>query len=544
MNNNNVSLTIVSGKNAFKATLQQVENSSKDTVSIGGKNYKLKLLVDKTKNSEATKLAESDFTKLAKQIEQFSWIKFESVSDFKQTLNNNTQFTAIDPREAPTVHKIGTEILKEKYKAVEQALAPMVQDRMQLKAARDQAKADLSAGKPSAEVSHNLCEGVKSLMAKMYKEGEAHLREQGLEPPCRYCVVGLGSLARDEAGPYPDFDNIIIVEHRNPDVEKYFLKLNQYVADRVFRLGESYDGNKPGLRFCWGNLNPQYEPYESRYSTSPTYRGRADLLIVPYKDPSTATVRLGDVRDGVPFYGNDERDMMLYDIYKKTVFPHAEARQQVRADMERQAKGLDPAGFPPSAITAPELPTLIHVKEDLCRLPAASIGALAVYHGITEPTTLGRIKALKEQGCLEPKLADDLSITMDCLIRWRIQAQSAHGEEFEFVASSAEALKAFEAELPQRIQDLTTKIAKLEAEPHPDNTAISNAKGQREFFKDCEKGIVKAVKDHPQAFTDADRRDLTGIVIPTLKELYKRVASCLPEGSTEIDPKAFTRAEL
>ena len=34
------------------------------------------------------------------------------------------------------------------------------------------------------------------------------------KPPCRFCVVGLGSLARQEITPYSDFEHIIVLENK------------------------------------------------------------------------------------------------------------------------------------------------------------------------------------------------------------------------------------------------------------------------------------------------------------------------------------------
>ncbi len=521
--NENFNLIISTGHATFQATLQQVDRHSDSTITIEGKHYRL-IGDDKNYN----------FAKLAKHIKEFSWIKFESMNDFKRRALAQTKFTIVGSQAVPSVNKLSTEIIKGQSRKIEQTLSVNVKDRAELQAARLQAEKALLANKPATEVSHALCENMKNLMARMYNEAATSLREQGLEPPCQFCVVGLGSIARDEAGPYPDFDNIIVVERKSPEVESYFLRLNQHVADRVYRLGESLEGNKPGLRFCWGNLNPQYQPYESRYSATPTYRGRADLLVTPTKDPTT--VRLGDVKDGVPFYGTN---LSLYSTYKSMSFPPAATLLQVRADMQRQVSALRPGDpNPPSPITASELPALVHIKEDLCRLPAACIGALALYHGITAPTTIGRIEALKALGHLDKGLADRLITTMEILVKWRIQVQSAHSEEFEFVATSAEALVAFERELPQRISLLDAKIATLEAAKPRDEIAIGNAKGQREFALDCQKGIVGTVKSKPHAFTEADRAALRTVVLPTLRDLYKRATLCLPD-SQAIDPSVF-----
>lgn len=531
---NNINLTVSAAypsfNATFKTTLKQVDRKSKGTITIEGKHYKI--LGDNKNN---------DYIELTRRIKDLSWAKFSSIEEFKKKLEDNSKFTIIEQTPCPVrISKFSENLLtpfpQDATQVIEQALQPMAKDRAQLCTVRKQAQQAFTENLPAAEISHGLCEGIKTLMAQMYDEGVANLRQQGLEPPCQYCVVGLGSLAREEAGPYPDFDNIIVVENKTPQVESYFLKLNQYVADRVYRLGESLEGNKPGLRFCWGNLNPQYQPYEWRYSSTPKYVGRAELLVTPAADDQSS-VKFSDIRDGVPFCGSN---LSLYNTYKETAFLNSAINQQVRSDMERQANALRPDEFKaPSPITATQLPALIHVKEDLCRLPAGVIGALALCHNVKAPTTIGRIQALKAQGNLEPGLADRLNDTMELLIKWRIQVQSAHGEEFEFVSTSSEALTNFEQGLPQRISSLDAKIAELETEVPRDENAINNAKGMREFTIDCKNLIISNVRAKQASFSDADRAALRDIVLPTLSELYERVTRCLSHDSEEIDPAVF-----
>ena len=46
----------------------------------------------------------------------------------------------------------------------------------------------------------------------------------------------------------------------------YFQKLNQYVADCLYRLGEAPETGKTGLRFCEVKLSPAYQSYDYRHA--------------------------------------------------------------------------------------------------------------------------------------------------------------------------------------------------------------------------------------------------------------------------------------
>jgi hypothetical protein len=105
-----------------------------------------------------------------------------------------------------------------------------IRNRQELAEIRKQAKQDLLEQKPATEIAANVSEGIKDFIARLYEEAELKLGP----PPCSYCVVGLGSLARSESGPYPDYDNFMIIKERTPENILYFTKLNQHVADRVY----------------------------------------------------------------------------------------------------------------------------------------------------------------------------------------------------------------------------------------------------------------------------------------------------------------------
>lgn len=535
---NNIHLVLSSNSRIFQTTLERVDNKpkgSKEIISINGKHYKIS-------GSENN----SHYANLTKRLQDICWVEFESIKEFEEKFNQGTDlsilehyFSLSNGSMSPKMEDIGKLTLFRDPK-VDLILDQMGQDRAQLQSCRRSVQQSLGHQSPP-EISRQLCFGIKNLMKKMFDEGVEHLKQQGLEPPTKYCIVGLGSIAREEAGPFPDFDHIIVVEHKTQAAVEYFLRLNQYVADRVYRLGESLEGNKPGLRFCWGDLNPPHQSYETRYSITPTFRGRIDLLVEPIAGPTK--IQLKDVRDGVAFCGSD---LDLYETYKQTVFPIDPVQQsndiqhQVYTDLQSRVNSLRPGQFSsPAPITAIKLPALLNIKEDLCRLPAGTIGALSVYYGISAPTTLGRLEVLKKEGYLDQDLATRLETVMTLLIKWRIQVQSAHGQEFEYVATSPTALALFENELPERIHNLNISIAQLEAETALKENTIIHAKGQLEFLQDCRNVILNSIRSKTSAFSESDQIALQDVVIPILRELYERVnRSLLPE-EKKIDPSVF-----
>lgn len=533
-----------------------------------------------------------------------------------------------------------------------------INDRLRLRRVRMQAVKDIAEGKPSSVISSNLCNGLKDFIAMIYQDGVAHLSQKlKIEPPCKYCIVGMGSLARNEAGLYPDFDNFIVVEKITPEMLRYLSLLTQYVADRVKRLGES-EKNAPGFRLCFGDTNPPYLSYEERYS-------RTDSMIIqdmemlkeqiPYLDPKRAKIqqneldrlekeierikiksryywiseqieilshqpsteenkkqiqgwekekvalketymqqknkiqqeinrlhektsltendqkqlnelerdlshwnaskgeeeliiesnleklpqKIGTLINGVTIAGSD---MTLYDTFRQIVFRKV-AKQEALKSIQKQIEGVTKRHLmDPSPIIAATLPLFFDIKKDLCRLLQGTIEALALFHGIEKISTIERIKDLKEKGFLQPQLADDLILTMEILIKWRIQIQSAYGMDVELVGTSPEAITTLQTEILQRLKELEKQIKEFNKnkELHPEDKEnlqkLQITEELRKFYMNYSNSILQKIeKKQPQ---DLFGTDLSEQVIPTLRKLYRLVQMSVDETGT-FNPKVF-----
>lgn len=175
-------------------------------------------------------------------------------------------------KEMAAVKKIAEKQLQSsKHSKVESVIANSVSHRSQLSTIRSNAREQLQNGVSAEKVSRHMSDNMGRFVSSLYQEAIDKLGP----PPCDYCLVVFGSMARQESGPYPDVDNMLIVEKKTPESLKYFTKVNQYVADRIHRLGEGDALGKAGIRFCPGDLNPSYQRYDFRYSDNP----RNDFLL-------------------------------------------------------------------------------------------------------------------------------------------------------------------------------------------------------------------------------------------------------------------------
>lgn len=92
------------------------------------------------------------------------------------------------------------------------------------------------------ELFDHISTAMRSLLVRLYEESE---RVIGTSPPCKYSVIGLGSIALKQATPYSDFEFAILAEnedykaHTDPRVSQYFKHLTHLVHFTVINLGET-----------------------------------------------------------------------------------------------------------------------------------------------------------------------------------------------------------------------------------------------------------------------------------------------------------------
>nr|XP_012563325.1 unnamed protein product [Hydra vulgaris] len=83
---------------------------------------------------------------------------------------------------------------------------------------------------------------MKKFLFKLYSDSEQQI---SLVPPCKYSVVGLGSMALKQMTPYSDLEFAILTENEDwkkssdPKIKAYFENLSHFVNFKIINLGES-----------------------------------------------------------------------------------------------------------------------------------------------------------------------------------------------------------------------------------------------------------------------------------------------------------------
>ncbi|XP_047143289.1 uncharacterized protein LOC105846068 isoform X1 [Hydra vulgaris] len=83
---------------------------------------------------------------------------------------------------------------------------------------------------------------MKKFLAKLYNDSE---QQMAIIPPCKYALLGLGSMALKQMTPYSDLEFAILTENEeykhsiDPKVRDYFKNLSYFVNFKIINLGES-----------------------------------------------------------------------------------------------------------------------------------------------------------------------------------------------------------------------------------------------------------------------------------------------------------------
>ena len=309
------------------------------------------------------------------------------------------------------------------------------------------------------------------LLAKFYQESEALLGPA----PCKYAVMGLGSMALQQITPYSDLEFAILMENA-PDEDTaeawraYFRKLTHLVHLRVINLGEtvvpfskyklSLDHlGKRGLNFDLGGKTPLVrkdklhleEPYELIQPVSAMVHylhNEEDKMehmdkLLPYILESTCYVygdsslheRYVAAKCAFLLESKDESGNPAYQ--KRALKKLVEGVVEMDYKNPEQYKNLegDLADFEPQFELTDE-GKLYNVKQEIYRLPDRLLYRLAMYYGILPESGWDAVDQLSQQDIIgvgenAQQAAHHLQYAVSFATMLRLQTYLYHGQQKE-----------------------------------------------------------------------------------------------------------------
>ena len=281
----------------------------------------------------------------------------------------------------------------------------------------------------------NLCEYCENVMGK---------------PPCQYTVMGMGSLAREEATPYSDFEHMITLEEANyrPQHLDYFrwftlifhiviLNVQETIIpalhipslnDKDSKLGDwFFDSHTRGI-----SLDGMM-PHASKY---PLGRGPtknkpwAVELIQPFNNMLKYLSSESDLKEGYHLsdlltktcfvYGSRE----IYDQFVEGIITHLHTKthQETREEITTLVK--DDLNKFSTRLCVVKLRNndTINIKQMVYRSSTLFIGAMGRFHNISQNSCFDIVKKMAEQNNITPQTKHSLlfAVAIACEMRLRV----------------------------------------------------------------------------------------------------------------------------
>ncbi|CAK8677482.1 unnamed protein product [Clavelina lepadiformis] len=222
---------------------------------------------------------------------------------------------------------------------------------------------------------------IQDKITESYIESMAYVSTKCLEvlgnPPCRYSLVGMGSLARKEISPYSDFEHVIVLEDKikqNAQFEKmveYFWWYTVIFQIILVNLGETIIPN-----VAISNLNDDTSPKDS-----------TEILKNGY--------HLGDILTCVCFVSGDEElfrefsDGVQLSLYTNKISNVAEVMTQLKDDLKNFNTSLNLSGL--------HVTGTCNVKRVVYRSTTLFIAALGRICDVNKASCFDIIEALYER---------------------------------------------------------------------------------------------------------------------------------------------------
>nr|XP_047125694.1 uncharacterized protein LOC124807636 [Hydra vulgaris] len=348
----------------------------------------------------------------------------------------------------------------------------------------------------------NIADAMKKFLKKLYYDSE---QQMVITRPCKYAVIGLGSMALKQMTPYSDFEFAILTENDDykqsddPKIKKYFKNLSHLVNFKIINLGESIiPTSKYGLDLSHivnvaVNLDLGGKTPLGRIEGDKVYdliQPIDMMLSYVYNKENWAShidKNLPYILQNVCYVYGDNK---LVENYKKKVteFLRSHENEQTRFNCELRAIKILNEGILELDYlhTTPHLKPketyfkgdihkfqpdffdtegqLFDVKQEIYRLPDRMIHNLGLYYGIEENCAWDILDKLEAKGIINSQAALNLKYTISFATSIRLKTYSHHKAQRDDMSVFVRPAKT-ESELKERSKQIFY-LAKADLEEH------------------------------------------------------------------------------
>ena len=330
--------------------------------------------------------------------------------------------------------------------------------------------------KDSRELFEAIAKETKSLLANFYQEAEAALGPA----PCKYAVIGLGSIALQQITPYSDLEFAILMEAAQSEAQEaewraYLHNLTHLVHFRVINLGEtvlpfseykiSLDHlGKKGLNFDLGGKTPLgrkdkpyydlIQPVEKMLHYLRNEGNKMEHIdkLLPFILECTCHV-YGEPSLHAAYQEKQRQFFESQDPAGKHAYQERVMKVllQGMTELDQSQPGVVKAGRKQAGnlrLVGPKLHPedagkLYDVKQEIYRLPDRLLYGLAFYYGILPQSAWDAVEQLQERHIIgvsegAKQAAHRLKYAVSFATMLRLATYTHYGEQKEVLAGSAD----------------------------------------------------------------------------------------------------------
>lgn len=285
-----------------------------------------------------------------------------------------------------------------------------------------------------------ITQAMKEIIEQLFASGEMLFGK----PPWPYAVMGLGSLAREEACPYSDLEFAIVIQSPSPSetlksallayikgllcwMELQLIGLGETQQVVVWRAKKTSEQIKFSIRLGFRFDEGGNVPFSGKGKNFLV--GTAEELFASILSPFPGTHIPGDTvvanaLQGSAYLVGDETCAANFREKMMDWLQRGQQNQYLALSLLNDH--LINKDF---NVTIDSSVSSIDIKKAFIRLPVFIAETLALYYGINVTDSIGRLEALVAKQHLRRDLADALLICIDFGLRIRIQAHCFYQEE-------------------------------------------------------------------------------------------------------------------